>query len=332
MGAALPLAVSRAGILLLLLAVPDLATGYVLGFHVAWSEGLTLSNFVLPAVGVPLLGGAWLAGRPVFPRRWPGMAKGYMALLVWGALTLAPWLAQGQLTADGVSTLLAHVAKLALFLTLAVALVPEEEKEKRWLAAAMLVGMAANAAWGLSQAGGWSAVFSPLAQLAGGRVRVTGMFYDANMYAILCAWALLWLLCRATAVAPGRGWAALGSVAVGANLVLTASRAGYIALLVGAVVLLIERKGQAVAWGTLLALLALVAFPQRSLGRVQAAVATTAGQAHDAGTQERVASMRQAWLQIKAHPLLGVGFGRALYLGVPAIQVREEAGPVRLRR
>ncbi|MGH9393435.1 MAG: O-antigen ligase family protein, partial [Terriglobales bacterium] len=169
----------------------------------------------------------------------------------------------------------------------------------------------------------------------------SGAFYDANMYGVLCAWALLWLLdrgSRARTTSARAGHLAL-IAATAVNLAAADSRAGYAALAAGAAVLLLLGRGRTVTRVALLALLVVIVFPQRSWDRVQASVATLEQallqstsafsavpvRAADVPTAERLASMRQALRQIASHPLLGLGFGRSLYLGVPTL----DSGAVR---
>jgi len=351
LGACLPLNATRATLLAALLLVPDVPSGHSLGFLVHWSQGLTWSNFVLPALAVPLLGGAWLAGHRLTPARWPPLARGCFWLLAWSLLTLLlPWSA-GAMPTAGAATLLAHWVKLALFVYLGVVLAGEGAAWQRRAGQVLVVALAVNAAVGLAQAAGWLPVFSPLAQAQPGvAARASGLFYDANMYGVLMAWALLWLLCRldldgrgplrGSAARPASaraglhraGWWLL-TLAVAGNLVAAGSRAGFAALAVGLAVLLwFHRWRPALRAALLLAVLGML-FPARSWQRIASAANTlqedwTSGAlapAADGSTQQRLASMEQAWQQIVRHPLLGLGFGRALYLGVAAVG----SGPVR---
>lgn len=333
LGAAIPLDVTRGVLLAALLLVPDQPSGQSLGFLVHWSAGLTWSNFVLPALGAPLLLGAWLAGHRLTPPRWPALARWCLALLAWCLLTLlVPWSA-GGLPPAAAATVLAHLAKLALFLWLGVVLVGTGAAWHRRAGVWLAIAIAVNAVVGLGQALGWLPVFSPLAQASAGLgARASGLFYDANMYGVLAAWALLWLLTRPGAEGKAPAWWWLLTLAVGGSLVAAGSRAGYGALLVGLGVLgLCGRWRPAARAAVLLGGLGLL-FPVRSWQRIAAATttlqadwgagATTAGA--DAGTQQRLASMQQALLQIARHPLLGLGFGRSLYVGVAAVG----SGPV----
>ncbi len=350
LGATLALDATRALLLAALLLVPDVPSGHSLGFLVHWSQGLTWSNFVLPGLAVPLLGGAWLAGHRLTPPRWPELARGCYWLLAWCLLTLlVPWSA-GAIAPAAAATLLAHWIKLALFLYLGVVLVGEGEAWQRRAGQVLAFGLAINAAVGLCQAAGWLPVYSPLAQAAPGAARASGLFYDANMYGVLAAWALLWLLCRLglDGRGPLRGRAArpasaraglhragwwLLALAVAGNLVAAGSRAGFGALAVGLAVLLGFRRWRPVLRAAALLLVLGALFPLRSWQRIAAAADTlradwTQGAlvaGADASTQQRLASMAQAWQQIVRHPLLGVGFGRALYLGVAPVG----GGPVR---
>ncbi|MGH9415494.1 MAG: O-antigen ligase family protein, partial [Terriglobales bacterium] len=340
-GAYCELSTTQAVILAALLFVPDMASGTTLGFRLPWSSGLTLTNFVIPALAVPLLAGAWLAGRRPLPRRWPGLATGALLLLGWGMVTLVAAEATQALSAAALATVLAHWSKLVMFVVLGAALAAGDGVWQRRAPRLLLAAIVANAAVGLAQMAGLLQGFSPLARGAAG-VRASGLFYDANMYGVLCAWALLWLVWRRAGERGGWGWDVL-ALAVAANLVGSGSRAGYGALAAGCGVLLLFRCPRPVVRA--LALLGVLAalFPLRSVHRVGAAVAAVesawahrtvaAGGAQDAGTSERLASMREGLRQIAEHPLFGVGFGRALYLGVPQARpsdpVRTGPGPFR---
>ena len=344
LGAALPMGVVRAVILGALLLVPDVASGRNLGLLVHWSHGLTLSNFVVPALALPLLAGAWLAGRrllPVRPGRWPGLARWCYWLLAWCGLTLlVPWGA-GGLSGAAQATLLGHLLKLALFVGLGVVLAAGVDRsdgsDGTTLRRVLFWSIVVNAVCGLGQAAGWLPVFSPLAQSAAGSgagARATGLFYDANLYGVLAAWALLWVVCDGDEL--GRWGQILLAVAVAGNLVAAGSRAGYLAFAAGCGVLLLYRCWRPVAMAAVVLLALGALFPVRSWQRIRAAVATAdavmagpvanaAAAPHDAGTIERLGSMAQSLRQIAAHPLLGLGFGHALYLGVPDLG----GGPVR---
>lgn len=341
LGAYCELSTTQAVILAALLFVPDAASGLTLGFTLPWSSGLTLTNFVIPALAAPLLAGAWLAGRRPLSRPWPGLATGSLLLLAWGMVTLAAAAAQGQ-AAGALATVLAHWIKLVLFVVLGVALAAGDGAWQRRAPRLLLAAIVVNAAVGLAQMAGLVAGFSPLARGAGG-ARASGLFYDANMYGVLCAWALLWLVWRRTMDRRGGwGWDALG-LAVAVNLVGSGSRAGYGALAAGCGVLLLCRRPRPVARALVLLGALAVLFPLRSVQRVRSAVAAVeaawahrpvdAGSARDAGTSERLATMAESFQQIAAHPLLGIGFGRALYLGVPPARpedpVRAGASPYR---
>lgn len=347
LGAALPVGVVRAVILGALLLVPDVASGRSLGLLVHWSQGLTLSNFVVPALALPLLAGAWLAGRrilPVRPGRWPRLARWCYWLLAWCGLTLlVPW-AAGGLSGAAQATLLGHVFKLALFVGLGVVLAAgvdgsdgRDGSDGTLLRKVLFWSIVVNAVCGLGQAAGWLPVFSPLAHAAAGSgagARATGLFYDANLYGVLAAWALLWVVCDGDEL--GRWGQIVLAVAVAGNLVAAGSRAGYLAFAAGCGVLLLNRCWRPVAMAAVVLLALGALFPVRSWQRIGAAVETAdavmAGPAsnsaavpHDAGTVERLGSMAQSLQQIAAHPLLGLGFGQALYLGVPDLG----GGPVR---
>jgi len=336
LGATVRSVLIRAILLLSLLLVPDLPSGQSLGLLVHWSAGLTLSNFIIPALGLPLMAGAWLAGKRLLARPWPGFATWSLLLLGWCLLTLAAPAVSGQVSGAQAATLLAHLAKLAVFLLLGVVLASPDDEWRQRAGTLLIVGIAGNDAIGLAQAAGWLTAFSPLAQAsAGNSARASGLFYDANMYGVLCAWALLWLL----TCTPGAGlrdrrsfqsWRAFFGytalvAATAANLLASESRAGFAALAAGAGILLWLGQRRAVARVVLLMVLAAALFPQRTWHRVSAALATLdsaassagpVGAHSDASTAQRLASMDQALHQIAAHPLLGLGFGRSLYLGV----------------
>lgn len=316
-----------------LLFVPDIASGRSFGLLTPWSDGLTWSNFVVPALAIPLLAGAWWAGRPLWPRRWPGLARGLLALLGWLLLTLAAarWGRGAAITAMGTLTLLAHAGKLLLFVLLGVALSTGTQVWRRRGGRLLLAGAAVNAVVGLMQAAGWLASLSPLAR--GVHARATGLFYDANLYAVISGWALLWLLCQPIP----RGWRGIAgtalALALAGSLVSAGSRAGYAACGAGCVLLWCTRHRRAVARAAGLLLVLALLFPARSWQRVRSAALTVAslvqiapGSApvRDASTAQRLGTMHEALRQIGQHPWLGLGFGRALYLGVPAAG----AGPV----
>ncbi len=319
----------RTLLLLALLFVPDIVSGHTLGLHIAWSQGLTLPNFIVPTLAVPALAYAWWSGHKLFPERWPGLATGMLALLAWSLLTLAPaWVSAGDvtLTRVGALSILAHAAKLGLFILLGVALAGGGEAWRRRAGKLLLVAIAVNAVLGLAQAARLVLALSPLAR--GPMPRATGLFYDANLYAVTCAWALLWLLCQPTPRG-GRRWAAYALVlAIAGNVVAADSRAGYAALAIGTLLLWWAGHRRATVRAAVLLLAILLLFPARSWQRVRSAAATLteAGQSDpvrapstDASTRDRLESMQEALRQIARHPLLGLGYGRALYLGVPAI-------------
>jgi hypothetical protein len=323
---------TRAILLATLLLVPDIPSGASVGFYVRWSLGLTLSNFVVPAVAVPLLLGAALAGHRIMPARWPGLARWCYWLLAWCVFTLMVPMAQGEVNGADARTLLAHLGKLAFFIWLGVVIAAGADvlENQRMLERVLCFGVLGNTIVGLMQAVGWLVVFSPLGQRQPGLgVRVSGLFYDANMYGALCAWALLWL--AQAQRAPGwRGRAQFALMAgVAINLLATGSRAGYLALAAGAVVMAWYGGGHAVRRAASVLVLLALMFPLQSWQRL-AAAAETVQQSWihhtivepiqgDVSTQERLMSMREALRQIAQHPWLGIGFGRALYLGVQAI-------------
>lgn len=330
----------RCVILAALLLLPDVPLGESWGLRVHWSSGLTLTNLAVPALAIPLLAGAWLAGRPLLARRPPGFALWMWALLAWGGLTLLAPLGAGLISIrDGV-TLLAHLVKLAGFVWLGLALAGPARRLGRAEGSVLVAGVAVNAAVGLGQAAGRLPVFSPLAQSAG-QARATGMFYDANMFGIFMAGALVWALASAGG-ARGRRAAGYFGLALlsGAALAATGSRAGWLALGAGLGILLVRGPNRAAApWrcvapALVVCLAGLALFPARSWQRLRGAwtavVETAEGGAvaapvADATTAERLGTMAQAWRQYGANPVLGLGFGRALYLGVPEISTD---GPV----
>ncbi|MGH9475733.1 MAG: O-antigen ligase family protein [Terriglobales bacterium] len=311
-----------------LLFVPDIASGKTFDLRITWSHGLTWSNFVVPALALPLLAGAWWSGRLLLPERWPGLACGLLALLAWLLLSLGAALVAGDaiLTRTGGLTVLAHAAKLALFVLLGVALSTGGTAWRQRAERLLLGGIAINAAAGLAQAAGWIASLSPLAQSL--PPRATGLFYDANLYGVVSAWALLWLLCQPLPHG-WRGWAGTAlTVAVAGSLLAAGSRAGYLACAAGCVVLACAGRRRAVARAAVLLTALALVFPARSWQRIHAAALTvdvliqpssTSVPAPDASTRQRLATMHQALRQIARHPWLGLGFGRALYLGVPGI-------------
>jgi O-antigen ligase len=324
-GARLRWTTTQTILLATLLFVPDVVSTATLGLHVTWSSGLTWSNFVVPGLAIPMLAGAWWTGRWPAPRRWPPLAAGMALLLAWSLLTLLPPAAGGGLHPAGAVTIAAHAAKLALFLALGAILAAGDAAWVGRAARLLLAAIAVNAAVGLAQAAGWLAVFSPLADQAQG-ARATGLFYDANMYATLMAWALLGLLCCSPRGTRRWGWLLL-LLAVAGSLVAAGSRAGYLALAVGAAVLVAAGQGRAVARAAVPLLLLALCFPLRSWQRIEAAAGSLTAflappavvtAAADASTREHLDSLRQAWLEFQRHPWLGVGFGRALYLGLPA--------------
>lgn len=308
-----------------LLFVPDVVSTATFGLHVTWSAGLTWSNFVVPGLAIPLLAGAWWTGKWPLPSRWPPLAAGMLLLLVWSVMTLLPPAIGGELHAAGGLTILEHAAKLALFLILGAVLAWGDEAWIRRAALLLLAAVAVNAAVGLAQAAGWLSVFSPLADQSQG-ARATGLFYDANMYATLMAWALVWLLCQTPRAGRRAAWL-LFTVAVAGSLAAAGSRAGFLALGAGIAVLLAAGQTRAVARAALLLGLLVLCFPLRTGQRIQAAAdslaaflapAPVAAAPLDASTGEHLRSLTQAWQVAEQHPWLGVGYGRALYLGLPA--------------
>lgn len=337
LGTRLSLTVIRGLLLAALLLVPDVPSGESWGFMVHWSQGLTWSNFVIPALALPLLLGVALTGRRLTPRRWPGLARGCLMLLGWCLVSLLIASPDSGLSPSARATLWAHWVKLALFLWLGVVVAGGCRAEARGLRRVLWAALAVNAVVGLAQAVRWLPVFSPLGDsVAGLGVRASGLFYDANMYGVLSAWALLWLLHQEAGQHGARrmGYWLLALAAAG-NLASAASRAGFLALAAGTVLLLWCREWRTATWvGLIIAALVVLAPArgwQRMLSAAQTVRADVDGAAHnsltggDATTSERLASMSQAWRQIRQHPFWGLGFGRALYLGVPAI----EPGPVR---
>lgn len=338
-GAALPVEVTRGALLAALLLVPDFPLGQTWGLQVHWSSGLTLTNLALPALALPLLGGAWLAGRSVWPRCPPGFAVWFWVLLAWGALTLVAPLGAGLISARGAVTLLAHLFKLAAFVWLGVALAGESGAWRRTAGRVLATGVAINAMAGLGQAAGWLRVFSPLAQASAGEERATGMFYDANMFAIVMAGGLVWGLAIAAETRDrwAGAWYAL-ALLCGAALAASGSRAGWLALGAGLAFLLLRGCGRCLLPALAACLACLALFPARGWQRLRAAGtavevlaaggALAAPAFADPTTSERFGTMAQAWDQFEAHPFLGLGFGRDLYLGVPVISAASPVIPL----
>ncbi|MGH9466044.1 MAG: O-antigen ligase family protein [Terriglobales bacterium] len=322
-----------------LLFVPDAVSGKTLGLRVTWSAGLTWTNFVVPGLALPLLAGAFWKGQKLWPERFPGLARWMLALLAWSLLVLAVTSLESGvslLSPTGLLSILAHAFKLALFIVIGVALASGGASWRRGAERLLLWGIALNAAVGLAQVGGWVAALSPLAQ--GSHPRATGLLYDANLYAVCTSWALLWLLCQPPQ--PGRRrWAYWAlTLAVAGSLVGAGSRAGFLACLAGGCVLWFCGHRRAVGRAALLLILMTLLFPARTWHRIRSAADTYAHSsagapiaAADTSTLSRLDSMGEAVLQIGRHPLLGLGFGRALYLGVPAVAPGPVAPPILFR-
>lgn len=339
-GAALPIAITRITLLAALLLVPDLPLGQSWGLLVHWSNGLTLTNLALPALALPLFAGAWLAGQRLMPRNIPGFAVWMWLLLAWGGLTLLAPLGAGLITVRAGITLLAHLGKLAAFVWLGVTLAGAPWWDGRTGGRVLGAGVVVNAVIGLGQAAGWFRVFSPLAQASAGQARATGMFYDANMFAIIMAGALLCGLAAATESHGRRvtAWYAL-ALLCGAALAASGSRAGWLAFGAGLVFLMVRGRRRCLLPALVVCLMVLALFPARSWQRLRAAGAAVATMATggappshssaDPTTFERMGTMAQAWIQFQTHPLLGLGFGRDMYLGVPALSPFSPVTPVR---
>lgn len=323
---------------LCLLLTPEVALHSSLGLIVQWSHGLTLSNLVIPALAVLVLGLAWLRGqwsygRRPFPSPWPRSLVLFAALLAWGAVTWLPWLFTGVLQGAGLISILAHWAKLLLIVAVAAHVAMLAARSSHGVLTVFLVCMAVNALIGLGQALKLFSVFSPLARLDQG-VRVTGTFYDANMYGALLALALVvCVACAAGSELPLR----LRLACVGAggmlalNLVLAASRAGYLALAVALLVLTLLRCWKPLGWILLASAALCLCFPARTMGRLRTALdAGPAAVTPDAAARARAASMHDSFYQYLQHPWMGLGFGRALYLGVPGRAGFDYAGVIPL--
>ncbi|GEM_PF-2541293 len=325
--------------LLGLLLVPEFETEQTLGLRLPWSHGLTLSNFLLPALWACILLGCQC--RPT-PWRRPTLAppcKSWLLFLGWAALSLVPLAAMHAWSGQAWATVLGHLAKLGGYvIAAAVSAAAFQTPAGRWKSLVVLLsGLAVNAGLALAQRHGALPVFSPLAR--GGdtfAARATGTFYDANMFGSLLAFSLaptLSLLALPQLARRFRlGLAGIGTL-LGGALLCTASRAGMLCF--GVVLLAYALRG---AWrplllGVLCAIglgLALPLTPwQHAAAAWRTFVGSPASRLHpDDGTFRRLRSMQEGWHQFLAYPLLGQGFGHTLYLGVPALGGRAFAGEV----
>lgn len=314
----------------LLIATPDFPLHQSLGFHLLWSSGLTFSNFLLPVVTLPVLAGAWRTQQKMVPagafkvwRRWRGF-------LLFAPLTLVSAYEFGHLAHGEAVLLLAHWIKLLGLCLLAGYILAglEQARLRRNLIRVLAAGMGVNLLLAAAQTRGWLAGFSPLALWTPGHYRASGTFYDANMFGCLAGFSLILLLpltaCWLSSKNPRSGgvWLGLGLAVMAGAIAVTASRAAWLLVLAGCLGLLWRRRwlalslalGLGLAWGFL--------FFHRVDRRI--ATAWQALDTHavwsgaDAGVVRRERSMRQAWEQWQIHPWLGLGWGRALDVGVPA--------------
>ena len=318
---------------LCLLLTPEIALHSTFGLVVQWSHGLCLSNLLIPALALLVLGLTWLRGRRLFPVHWPRSLVLFASVLAWGAFTWLPWLLTGALEGAGLLSILAHWTKLLLIVAVAAHVATLAGRAPYRILAIFLVCMAINAVIGLGQALKLVSVFSPLAAIDQS-VRVTGTFYDANMYAALLALALVvCIACATGAELPLR--LRLGCIGTGGmlalNLVLAASRAGYLALAVALLVLALLRCWKPLGWLLLASVILGLCFPLRTLGRLRTALdAGAVAATPDAAARARAASMHDSLYQYLQHPWMGLGFGRSLYLGVPSRAGRDYAGAIPL--
>lgn len=316
-----------------LLLTPEFPLHTSLGLVVQWSDGLTLSNLLIPACGISVLAMAWLRGRRLFPAHGRLSLVMFAGLLLWGAVTWLPWLLDGGLQGAALVSVVAHWGKLLFIVALAGYVAACAARGRDRILAAFLLGMGINALIGLGQALNWFPVYSPLAAFGHG-VRVTGTFYDANMYSALVALALVVCIAGATeAAVPPR--LRLGGMVVGValafNLALTASRAGYLALVTALLVLALLRCWKPLAWILLAAMAVSLCFPARTMGRLRAALDPgPAAAVPDAAARARAESMHDSLYQYLSHPWLGLGFGRSLYLGVASRAGFDYAGAIPL--
>lgn len=312
------------------LLTPDVPLHASLGLVVQWSRGLTFSNFLIPALTLPLMAWAWLRGGRLAPSPLPRCIVCFLLFLAWAAISWLPWLVdQGMgagVSAIGFLSLLAHWSKLVLIVLLAAFVVEDVRGRLPGIIPWFLAGMGLNGLLALLQLVHLLPVFSPLAGIDS-TVRVTGAFYDANIYASLVAMALiLTMACLSEArLTRLSRWSLLAlALLLAANLVFAVSRAGYLTLLVGMAVLAGQRRWKPVACLAAGCLVLTMLFPLRTWGRIQNTVevglASVGWPIHslpDAATAARVTSMHDSLFQYARHPWLGLGFGRALYLGVP---------------
>ena len=361
LAATLPAAAVALAFLGLLLA-PDFETTRTLGLRLPWSHGLTLSNFLLPALWALLLIGG--LGRPgIWPSlQWPPALRRTLGFLAWASLSLAPLFFAHALDRQEWVTVLGHLLKLGVYVVVAAGLVscfvvPAAHlpvvagrgrqpappvgravvREGRWVCLILLLGgLGVNAGLALAQSRGTLPVFSPLAQ-AGDQLsaRATGTFYDANMFGSLLAFGLgptLSLLAlRDLALSTRLGLGALAAL-FSTALLATGSRAALLSFAVVLVVFALRGARRSLLCGVVCALALGAVAPRAAWEHVGGAWDTVVGRPAalhpDDGTLRRLRSMQDGWRQFLAHPLLGQGFGHTLYIGVPSLAGRGFAGEV----
>ena len=314
----------------LLIATPDFSLHRTLGFRLLWSSGLTFSNFLLPVISLPVLAGAWRTHQKLVPAEAYKVWRRWRGFMLFAPLTLVPAYWLGQMAPGESVLLLAHWLKLlgVCFLMGFILAGLEDPRLRRNLIWILAAGMGVNLLLAAAQTGGWLTGFSPLSLWSPGRYRASGTFYDANMFGCLAGFSLILLLpltaCRLAANRPrsGGGWMGLGLVVMAGAVAVSASRAAWLVVLAGCAGLIWRRRwlalglalGLGLAWGWL--------FFHRADRRIASAWHALATHAVwsgvDAGVMRRERSMRQAWEQWQFHPWLGLGWGRALDLGVAA--------------
>jgi len=334
-----------------LLLAPDFETTRTLGLRLPWSHGLTLSNFLLPALWALLLAGGLCRPGPWPPVNWPPALRRTLGFLAWAGLSLAPLFFAHTLDRQEWGTVLGHLLKLCVYVVVAAGLVtafelqgaaPVVVRERRWVCLILLLGgLGVNAGLSLAQSRGTLPVFSPLAQAgdhqAGDQLsaRATGTFYDANMFGSLLAFGLaptLSLLALRGLALPYR--LGLGALAVllGEALLATGSRAALLSFAVVLVGFALRGARRPLLCGVVCALALGAVVPRAAWEHMGGAWRTVTGgpsaQHPDEGTFRRLRSMQDGWRQFLAHPLLGQGFGRTLYIGVPSLAGGGFAGEV----
>ncbi len=331
-------------------AVPDMDSRRSFGLPLLWSHGLTLSNFLLPLLAIPLvLGDIWRRRREL-----PWCSRAVFCLFLVLPLSLTPVFLQAQLSRLQLITIGFHWLKLLGFVWLAGWMATMGARPMLRL---LTAGLLLNAVVALLQCRGGLKAFSSLAEM-GNIPRASGLLFDPNLFGTLAAATLMPLLAvsgwRAAGARDaashqvmasgeaqqrhfGQAMLAATAVAVLAAIAWSASRAAFLGLLVGLSTLaaLSHRTALllAVAGGVTLALL----FPGRVANRVRAAVLATrtivaGGTAKDAGTAERFQSMQDAWQQFRHARFGGLGFGHALYVGLPSLAGVEFPTQALLRR